>query len=258
MNIFLLFPTTRKEFKYLRFTMQRAVRSVMYRDYGPYLSSMPALKLHRWPNDHHIGTRRDLFHLWNAASEQVTPLFTPSLNFLQYDPIADRGSVVSGQFGTIEQVSTAVPPAARRRTLSDVIENHIFVRAAVPKLGARVSIWRPFYVDPPPWVAADSRVRILPVFYLSNNLTPEQEDRVRHLITHGRRILKSLWMSRMTVRSWVLSLKSPNIAFCHGRRLAKSTALWKTSGRSSGLFAQTIVRMSSSTAGSTYRRTVRD
>lgn len=44
---------------------------------------------------------------------------------------------------------------------------------------------RRFYIDQPAWMSSDSRLRTIPIFYLTNNLTREQDERIRHDLVLG-------------------------------------------------------------------------
>ncbi|KAL2827670.1 hypothetical protein BJY01DRAFT_135723 [Aspergillus pseudoustus] len=176
LNIFLLFPSPLDERRTIQSTIQQVVDQAQATSEG----KTPTVHLAAWKHDR-VPSRRDIYRLWIAYTQHVNR--TDSMHFLESIP--DAG-ISEAQFITIYD-NEPYPLIVARNTLDTVVKaslgssTRLSEIASTPFSQLREDIEllhdpdAPFAPNPFPWKSPDSRAIDIPLFYLTNALTLEQE-----------------------------------------------------------------------------------
>lgn len=172
LNVLLLFPATEKEQKATESALQQAIVQLNQREDcedGEDGESSSPPHVHVIPLDSRQTTsRRQLIELWDACQRSL-PLNSIQWEvFLLKEPIQDVANVelevVTCRYGAYKFA---------RNSLSQIVERSYSVLEVV------FAPEHPFYVTTPDWQSTSYALTWIPVFYLTNKLTPEQDKAVR-------------------------------------------------------------------------------
>lgn len=189
LNIFLMFPTAEEELESIKSTLQSAARKC-YQEYGGQDQEM-AIQLIPWEY-HRVESRRGFFNLWDGYQQQILANdYTPRIYFL-LKPIKNTERVLIGSLSydmlkpaivlwiSLEQV--IIKEQRWGLSAKECLDRP---KPSIPESqepGAIELMYppeQPFYVNNPPWLPAEDRIYWVPVFYLTNNLTKDQDQAVR-------------------------------------------------------------------------------
>ncbi|OJJ07291.1 hypothetical protein ASPVEDRAFT_363583 [Aspergillus versicolor CBS 583.65] len=171
-NVVLLFPTTEDEQKTTESALQQAMDVCLQLNQsedGEDGESSSPLQVHVVPWDcHKAVSRRQIIELWDAC-QRCLPLNKIQWEvFLLKEPIQDVANVELGvvreRYGGYKFAQAPLRHIVSRRSYTEpevVAPNH------------------PFYVTTPDWQSTSYALTWIPVFYLTNKLTPEQDRAVR-------------------------------------------------------------------------------
>lgn len=173
-----LFPTTAEELSTMHSTIQKAV-SFLLETKSRYRYEMN-VRLIPWEL-HRVASRRDLLRTYREYRQRQPG---HNMHFIpgpfKYD---DDDDVYFTKFGIIrfEIQELAIVSWA---TLGEILE-YTYGRPECPNFEMIYPFDRPFHVDLPLWLSADSEDDSIPVFYLTNKLTDEQDKAIRDEMDRG-------------------------------------------------------------------------
>ncbi|OJJ80106.1 uncharacterized protein ASPGLDRAFT_39395 [Aspergillus glaucus CBS 516.65] len=186
LNIFLMFPTAEDELANIKSTLQSAARKC-HQKYGGQDQEM-AIQLIPWEY-HYVASRRGLLNLWDGYQQQILANDYSSRIYFLLEPTKDTERVLIG----ILNYDMLKPAIVSWISLEQVIikEQRWGLSAKecldrpkphIPESQESELMYppeQPFYVNNPPWLPADDRINWVPVFYLTSNLTKDQDQAVR-------------------------------------------------------------------------------
>lgn len=181
--IFLLCHTTTTEYNQTRESLENGMRKHVR------IENDQKVEIELIPWEHHgIASRRELITFWYRYRLHEHPSVT-GLNFL-LGPIHD---VDSAQFGIVNSChGDDIPALSTRTTLAGMIqgmrEECSKIRYLDPDDVQAEGMYvpdQPFYPNPPPWLPVgegDESYEFIGIFYLTNQLTNEQDWAIREFI----------------------------------------------------------------------------
>lgn len=186
LNIFLMFSTAEDELANIQSVLQNVARKCHDEDDGKYGKEI-AIQLLPWEY-HRVTSRRGFLNLWDGYQQKILPNnFSSSVYFL-LEPAKDAQRVIVGtlkydmlnpanaSWQSLEQVIRTEQSwrlSARERL--DRPEPYEIVFHEVEGTELIYPTEQPFYVNNPPWLPAFDCIYWVPVFYLTNKLTEQQD-----------------------------------------------------------------------------------
>lgn len=200
MNIFLFYNSTSEEIDNMQSTIQKAVHT-LHKEGGGEDGEEMQVKLIAWEY-HRMESRRQLWNLWDAYQKLLPDfLFAQAIYFL-FEPVkyAKDTKDKDIQLGTCYH-DMEFPMNISWQPLGKLIKmQHIRGLDVDERLNTEsyntihldhesnevvLSPNQPFYTNPPIWWPEKGRLTWIPIFYLTNKLTDEQDKALRAEI-HGR------------------------------------------------------------------------
>lgn len=189
LNIFLMFPTAEDELANIKSTLQSAARKC-HQEYGGQDQEM-AIQLIPWEY-HRVASRRGFFNLWDGYQQQILANDYSSRIYFMLEPTKETERVLIGTFyydmlkpaivswASLEQV--IIKEQRWGLSAKECLNRPMPYIPESQESGVTELMYlpeEPFYVNNPPWLPADDCIYWVPVFYLTSNLTKEQDQAVR-------------------------------------------------------------------------------
>lgn len=189
LNIILMFPTAEDELANIKSTLQSAARKC-HQEYGGQDQEM-AIQLIPWEY-HRVASRCGFLNLWDGYQQRILANDYSSRIYFLLEPIKDTERVLIGTL-SYDMLKPAI--------VSWISLEQVIIKEQRWGLSAKECLDRPkpyipesqesevtefmyppeqpFYVNNPPWLPADDCIYWVPVFYLTGNLTKEQDQAIR-------------------------------------------------------------------------------